>query len=449
MGDLNLSYRPIRSLSGSFQLNTLRDLDQRKTEEVLGLFSVNVGTEIGRKQNFKYTFSPEITSWLSPSYSYNTNYTENHTPEVSNSLGDSLDLRNFSNNTSRDLTINIGIPKLLSAMAGGGGAGVQRVDRVGGQKSEDEVVEEKKDGLWTRSMNRASRIMKNATVRFGRDKLTDYDYVEISPPFMYQLGFKGLDLPPRELRKSRDLSVDGGMTLPAGISLNSGYSERETTSDFRGSSRFSNNITWPKVGLDISNVKLPIKLKEYMTSLSFRSQYSKSKEVSGTGTSGVESQRRGTTWSPFLSTSCQMKNGLAVTYSINRGETETLNFTGSRNTNLRENSSHQLNLNYSLRSSRGLGLPIPGLSSKKLKLSSDLRFQLAFSRGTTREVVVRPDGDDTEIINNVTTSFAPSADYDFSRITTGLRFNYNVVNDKKSDQRRITIGANIWMEFLF
>jgi hypothetical protein len=448
-GDLNLSYRPIRSLSGSFQLNTLRDLDQRKTEDVLGLFSVNVGTEIGRKQNFKYTFSPEITSWLSPSYSYNTNYTENHTPEVSNSLGDSLDLRNFSNNTSRDLTINVGIPKLFSAMAGGDGAGVQRVDRVGGQKGEDEVVEEKKDGLWTRSMNGASRIIKNATVRFGRNKLTDYDYVEIIPSFMYQLGFKGLDLPPRELRKSRDLSVDGGMNLPAGISLNSGYSERETTSDFRGSSRFSNSITWPKVGLDISNVRLPMKLKEYMTSLNFRSQYSKSKEVSGTGTSGVESQRRGTTWSPFLSTSCQMKNGLAVTYSINRGETETLNFTGSKNTNLRENSSHQLNLNYSLRSSRGFGLPIPGLSSKKLKLRSDLRFQLAFSRGTTREVVVRPDGGDTEIINNVTTSFAPSADYDFSRITTGLRFNYNVVNDKKSGQKRITIGANIWMEFLF
>ncbi len=368
---------------------------------------------------------------------------------MSRSLGDSLDLRNFSNSTSRDLSLNIGLPKLFSALAGGGGTGVQRIDRVGGQRTEEETVEEEKESLWTRGMNGASRIVRNATVRFGRDRLTDYDYVEIKPSFLYQLGFEGLGIQPRELRYSKDLSVDGGMNLPAGISLTSGYAEQQTTSDFRGSSRFSSSITWPRVGFDISSVRLPLRFKEFMTSLSFRSQYSKSKEVAGTGTSGVESHKRGTNWSPFFSTSCQMKNGLAVTYSINRGETETLNFTGSRNTNFRENSSHQMNLNYSLRSARGFGLPIPGLSDKKVKLRSDLRFQLDFSRSATKEIVIRPDGEETEIINNVTTSFAPSADYDFSRITTGLRFNYNLVNDKKSGQKRITIGANIWMEFLF
>jgi hypothetical protein len=63
--------------------------------------------------------------------------------------------------------------------------------------------------------------------------------------------------------------------------------------------------------------------------------------------------------------------------------------------------------------------------------------------------VIREDGSETEIVNNVTTTLAPSADYDFSRITTGLRFNYNAVDDRKAGQKRITIGANVWMEFLF
>jgi hypothetical protein len=279
--------------------------------------------------------------------------------------------------------------------------------------------------------------------------MTDYDFVEITPPLLYQLGFRDLDLDPRERRFSRTMSIDGGLNLPAGVSVTTAYRERNSDTDFRGSSRFSSGITWPDVGVDVSNLRLPADWRRVLTSLSVNSRYTRNRDTSGTESNGVESRKRGVDWSPFLSLSGQMRNGLSLSYSLNRSETTTLNFTGSGNTNVRESSNHQFNLNYSLRSSRGLGLPVPGLSDRKLKLKSDLRFQLALSRGSTREVVFREGGDETEIVNNVTTTFAPSADYDFSRITTGLRFNYTAVDDRKSGQKRITIGANVWMEFLF
>ena len=452
-GELNISHRPLRSLSGSYQLNVKRDLDQGRTASVLGLFSVNVGTEIKRNQTFQYTYSPEVVSWLSPSYTFNTRYAEDHTPEVSRSQGDSLDVRNFTSTTNRDLTINLGLPKLLSALAGGAGTdgvGV-KTSRVGGKKKEgvNGEVEEERESWWTSGLGRASRIIRNATIRFGRENMTDYDYVEITPPFLYQIGLSELDLEPRERRKANSLSLDGGMNLPAGLSVTSGYAERESGNDFRGSARFSSSITWPKIGAELSSLKLPLKWREYLTSVSHSSQYSESREVAGTETNGVESPKRGVSWSPFLSMSTQLRNGLAVTYSLSRSEAKTLNFTGSENTNVKGGSNHQLNLAYSLRSASGFGLPIPGLSRKKVKLKSDLRFQLSFSRSTTTEIVVREDGGETEIVNNVTTTFAPSADYDFSRITTGLRFNYNAVDDRKAGQKRITIGANVWMEFLF
>lgn len=452
MGEISVSHRPLRSLSGSYLLNVQRDLDQRRVESMLGLFSVNIGTEIKRRQTFQYTYSPELFSWLSPSYSFNTNYLEDHTPEVSRSLGDSLDVRNFGNTTNRDLTINVGLPALLGALSGGpvtGGTVQRTAGVVGGAKEEEEAVETKRESWLTRGLRRTSRMMKNATVRFGREDMTDYDFVEITPPFLYQIGLKQLDTPPRERRKSKNFSVDGGMNPVTGISVTSGYAERQSMNDFRGSSRFSSSITWPKVGVDLPSLKMPLAWRDYLTSISLSSQYSETKEISGTETNGVESNRSGVSWSPFLSMSTQFRNGLALTYSLSSAETKTLNFTGSGNTSVKENSNHQVSMNYSLRSASGFGLPIPGISKKKVKLKSDLRFQMSFSRGSTKEVVIDDDGSEIEIVNNVTTSFAPSADYDFSRITTGFRFNYNNVNDRKADQKRITIGANVWMEFIF
>ncbi|OGF97725.1 MAG: cell surface protein SprA, partial [Candidatus Glassbacteria bacterium RBG_16_58_8] len=354
--EVSLTHRPLRSLSGNYQLNVVRDLDQRRISGLLGLFAVNVGTEIRRQQLFQYTYAPEILTWLSPSYSFNTRYAEDHSPQVSRSRGDSLDVRNFSNTTSRDLTLTVGLPKLLSAMAGGGTA-----DRVGadagkanaGERvgAQEEAVEEKEGG-WKRGMLRASRMVKNATIRFGRERLTDYDYVEISPPILYQLGFQDLDLEPRQRNRSRDFSADGGMTFPANVSLTTGYSERNAKNDFRGSSRSTSNVTWPKVGTEISSLKLPLQMRDFLTAVSLSSHYSKNREDSGTESNGLESRRRGVVWSPFFSVSTQLKSGLSASYSLDKSETTTRSYIGSRNTNFKDNSNHQVNLGYSLRSQR-------------------------------------------------------------------------------------------------
>jgi hypothetical protein len=451
-GEVVIKHRPLRSLSGTYQLQVVRDLDQRRVNDIFGILSINTGTEINRRQTLQYTYSPEVLSWLSPSYSFNTRYVEDHTPQVSRTVSDSLDVRKFNNNTQRDLTVNLGLPKLFAAMSGGVAGKVSgKVTHVGGRgvKREKAKVEKASVSAWRRGMGRASRMFKNVTFRLGRDNMTDYQYVTIKPPLLYQLGLKELDLEPRQRRKTRDLSVDGGMSLPVGISINSGYAEKHSENVFRGSSNFSSSITWPKVGLDIPSLRIPMSIRRYLTAVSLNSQYSKSRQVSGTGSNGVESSARGVSWTPFLSLSSQYKNGLTATYSFTRGETRTLNFTGSGNTSLKENGGHQLNLNYSLRTRKGFGLPVPGLSKKKIRWKSALKLQLSFSRNSSREVVLHEGGADTEIVNNVTTTIEPSADYDFSRITTGLRFNYNVVNNRKSGQRTITIGANVWMQFLF
>ena len=51
--------------------------------------------------------------------------------------------------------------------------------------------------------------------------------------------------------------------------------------------------------------------------------------------------------------------------------------------------------------------------------------------------------------DNVTTSIAPSMSYDMTRMTAGVRFSYDVNNDKKQDKKRITVGASMWIEFIF
>jgi hypothetical protein len=263
------------------------------------------------------------------------------------------------------------------------------------------------------------------------------------------VGLEDISADPWELRNSNSLGVDTGLRLPKGISVDGGYSESETDRTSRNSNTFSKQITWPKVNLNISSVQLPAGWRGIISSVSARSGYLVRKDKAGTETNGVESKSRSVSFSPLVSVNMNLLGGLSTRVSLEKGEARSESFVGLRSTNISTNSSQQVTLDYTFKSSKGFGLPIPGLSSKKISIKSNMRTNLTFNRSRTTRINI-PEGG-TKVVQSdiIATSISPSLSYDMTRMTAGLRFSYDVNNDKKQEKKRITVGASMWVEFIF
>jgi hypothetical protein len=434
-GSGDISLRPLRSFTSRYHLEVMTDRTQPKEGSFLGL-SFNKGTEIQRTQTVDLNYSPEIFSWLSPTWSYNTNYRENHRPEVARSLGDSLDVRKFDNTTRRNISVNLGLPSIASYL-------------VKQQRTTADDTTSAAPGFLSKGISFVVGTLKPVNFTVSREKYSDYQFVPFRPSFKYQIGLEDLGVDPWEKRRSKSIGIDTGLKLPQGISIDGGYSESNVDRTSRNSASFSEQVGWPKVNLSVSSIDLPQGWKGIISSVSARSGYLVRKEKAGTETNGVESKTRSVTFSPLVSINMNLFSGLSTRVSVEKGESRSEAFVGLRSTNISNNSSQQVSVDYTFKSDKGLGLPIPGLSSKKIKLKSNMRTSITFNRSRTTRVNVPEGGTEVVQSDNVTTSIAPSLSYDMTRVTAGFRFNYDVNNDKKQEKKRITIGASMWLEFIF
>lgn len=435
-GSIDVSHRHIRSLTSRYHLEVVTDRTQPKRGKFLGLFGFNKGTEIQRSQNVDLNYSPEVFTWLSPTWSYNTSYRENHRPEVAKSLGDTLDVRKFDNTTRRTISVNLGLPFIAN-----------QIVRSPSAAQADSAAPS--PGVFSKVMAFAIGTLKPVTFNTSREKYTDYQFVDFRPTFKYQVGLEDLPIDPWEKRISRSLGIDSGFKFPQGISVDGGYSESRTDRTARNSASFSRQIGWPKVNFSVSSIQLPRNWRGVISGVTARSGYLVKKDVAGTETNGIESRTRSVNYSPLVSLNMNLFGGLATRVNVERNESRTESFVGLRSTNITTGSSQQVSLDYTFKSAKGFGLPIPGLSGKKIKLKSNMRTNITFNRSRTRRVNIPEGGEEVLQSDNVTTSIAPSLSYDMTRMTAGFRFNYEVNNDKKQEKKRITIGASMWLEFIF
>jgi|GEM_PF-4853775 len=435
-GSVDVSQRFIRSFSSRYNLQVVTDRTQYQKGSFLGV-PFNKGTEIQRTQVLDLNYRPEIFSWLSPSWSYNTNYRENHSPEIARSLGDTLDVRKFNNTTRRNISVNLGLPGVANHL-------LKRQ-----QVSSPEDTTGTSPGFMSKGLGFVVGMLKPVNFTMSREKYSDYQFVGFKPSFKYQIGLRDLSIDPWEERISKTLGVDTGLRLPQGVSVDGGYSESNTDRTARNSATSSQQITWPKVNITVSSVQLPQGWRGIISNVTARSGYIVRKDKSGTETNGLESSSRSVQFSPLVSLNMNLFSGLSTRVSVEKGEARSQAFVGLRSTNVTNNSSQQVSVDYTFKSSKGFGLPIPGLSKKKLKIKSNMRTNVTFNRSRTTRVNLPEGGSRVVQSDNVTTSIAPSLSYDMTRMTAGFRFNYDVNNDKKQEKKRITIGASMWLEFIF
>jgi hypothetical protein len=436
-GTGEVSVRPLRSLTSKYHLEVMTDRTQPKQGSLLGLFSFNKGTEIQRSQSIDIDYAPEVLSWFSPTWGYNTTYRENHRPEVAGSLGDTTDVRKFDNTTRRNFSIDLDLPGIAAPLL------KQR------SPAEKDTTVAAGQSLFSKSMGVVLGTLKPVRFNVSREKFSDYQFVPFRPSFSYQIGLEDLSIDPWERRISRSLGVDTGLKFPQGVSVDGGYSETNTDRTSRSSASFSEQRTWPKVNVAVSGIKVPQEWTGVLTSVTARSGYIVRKDVAGSETNGVESTTRSVTYSPLVSLTMNLFSGLSTQVSLEKGRSEARALVGLKSTTVSTNSSQQVSLDYVFKTAKGFGIPLPGLSSKKIKFKSNMRTGLTFNRARTKRVNSPESGNEVVQSDNVTTSIKPSLSYDMTRMTAGFQFSYDVNDDKKQAKKRITVGASMWIEFIF
>lgn len=430
-GSGSFSYRPHRTVNSNYQLNVTRDLNLEDELEAYGL-----GREIGRNQRADASFAPAILKLLSPSLSFATSYSENHSPDQVQAPppNDTVDVRNVGNQnrTSLNLTLNLSeaVAKLTS------------------------LRDESKDSLvgsphWiAKQIERLSRKVVSPTGSYSIDRESQFYYVRERPSWEYQLGLReGLAeeverIPWDEyMSKTNSYSVRSGMNL-AILTVTASYSSSESQGG-RGNNRtLSKSNIWPNLGVSVGPVRRlgPLKL---LTDCSVSSNFTSKRDESWA--LGKESEMRITRSRDFrplvgLRATLWKKVGANVNTSYTISDSEER---ATGNVTRREGEGASLSLAYAFSAPTGLGLPL----LRRIRFQSDLSTSLDLGYNADREENVS----ENEVrADNVSYSATPSANYNFSQsVLGGISAEYTHRRDRKTGRATRVVGLRFSVEFKF
>ena len=204
--------QPFKSLTATYSFSGTRDLtydkggndlldpdDLQPTGLVFPFWKFLSARETGRNQKARLQLKPRMMSWFEPSISYDVSFNENNSPSLG---GDSLDVRDVSATTAREVRVTISINRLFSKISkiGGGKSGLLKF--IGSLGGKFQAIQ--------------GNIKRNTSNKYK-------DLFE-RPDISYQLGFvediAGYAPYDRALRDSWGLS--GGMQITKDLRLAAG-----------------------------------------------------------------------------------------------------------------------------------------------------------------------------------------------------------------------------------
>lgn len=472
--DGSASYAPFPSLTTSFKMSLKRDL--RLPHEWLG---VDIGMETNRNQQVQASYKPPPI-WLigafSPDFNYVATYNEDSSPNVRRS-GDPRGVRNVSSGRTASVKMRFDVggmfgrvfrtlrlnekqenpsrssrgrgsgrppPATAGADTAAAGAAPDSVE-TGGGGPDPLVAVRKVTGI-------LSRIRKvNASIQ--QRTQSNYNRIPYRPALEYQLGFTPesgvtsggiLYDTPERFTKALVIGLDSGTELTKNIDLAGRYSTSFSTSNFRDNETESRNTTWPDFNVSWKGLEqLGIFGGMFQTSsatFSYKRTTQKSGRVGTTDSENSTSQMSPT----FVA---KWKNGLNSTLTFARNKR--INDTRGSKTEL-TGITVAMDLKYSFRPGKGLGIPLPFLSNKlNLKSNLDTSLNIAYSRNSgQRYSSLSPEPEDLPGTNSLRVS--PRMTYNFSRTLNGSFFvDYSRSYSEASNQTTTLIRMGITAIFTF
>ncbi len=427
-GQAGVEFQPFASMRARVGWDATRDLVFPQTVFKRG----TLGTEALRSQTFDFDWSPPLATWLTPRYTYASNYSRNHTREASRSL-DSLDLRDFGVTVNHTLSLQVGLPELVQLL---------QSDR-GGQAG---PVATTRESWWGRFLE---------PIRYDARRRENVFYVqeEDDPTFGFGWGFGDLyeenQSRPQNFGRHDEWGVSTGLEPVGGLLVRGAYRETDDTRRYLEGVNLSSTRVWPSVDLQWRSIRLPGFLQRWVASASMTSAFER-RTGDNVANDQLLSDSDRRQWDPIFSLGFTLTNGLSTDFRAVNGKVFTTQVRGGSIDSRREENStdYLVSLDYNIRPGTTLYIPFPTLWGVKLR--QPLLTSLTFARRYRLDETVTPQSE-TPVVNlrTATTEVRPSVAYEFGRVVSGFAISYLSRNDQKRDIRNTTVGMEAFLDFLF
>jgi len=256
----------------------------------------------------------------------------------------------------------------------------------------------------------------------------------------YQFGFtseagvegKSGDIERKPDRASDNLTIDlrSGINISSNADLLFNYNFLKRKDDHAGRISESNLITWPSVSFSLSGLEKIRLFKNTFERSDLKLNFERKRKTD------VRGKETSYSLSPIWS--IVWKNSLSSNISFTYNQTSSI----QNNQDIwSKNWSVAVNLKYSVRGDKGLGLPLPFLKSKRLKFSSTLNTSLDLSYSSSSKYNQPP---------AQTISISPRASYKFSnRLTGSMYFMYKRTSGGQLGYIYNSVGLGVSAEFRF
>ncbi|MGQ0563229.1 MAG: hypothetical protein ACT443_15315 [Gemmatimonadota bacterium] len=426
--DLTIGWQPFSSLTGSIALRTARDLldPERASNQPLtrsaiddaraSLAGVDLGWETNRSLRSELSFKPVIASWLRPSAVWTTRFgTDRSTSylEIVTVGADSTAIlqRRFQADRQlrRQLDFNaFGLYQTLVA------------DTTG----------------FAGLTGRVLKALQPVTLSWNSSLGSQFDRNSTTPTVAYQLAlgdlerfrFMGVDSAAAATETGR-FDASTAVRFLRSAQLDVQYSSSELQAfDQRGGSRTEEEVTWPNLRLNWSDLPLPGAMRKFVKQMSVSSSYQFKQRDQALGISGGADRGSRETSVPFTAR-MTLAGGLAAMNSGTWSTGERQDPTGDAE---KDGMSHNLNLSVTFKPPKGLGEKLREPIRANIALTQNQQRQCRFSTtipGADGEPACVPFLDFRNRVLNLT------VDTNVSDLIVGLQLGYTARQDFVGTQR--------------
>jgi len=421
----------LKSLKADYNISNVMDL---RDDSRINLSKLQLGKEISRKQTATLDYQPTIVKFITNSYSYRADYSENNDPNSGASGGRSVSVKN-----AQGVDLNLSFKKLFGDWA---------------KPKSTEFGPGSPQWLVYQIRKLAGRI-DPVRANYQRDKSFNLAGLYSRPSWKFQLGLtEDPDSPqnPQVYQNNRESissswSLKTGLEILPGIDVGTSYKLRDNISRTPDKADQTRTVNFPDISVRWGNVDKIGPLSSLLESSSLDFGYSRKQEEKGDeGLKELTSESETKDFSPLLAWTARWKKNVSTTLKTTRVFSEQKIFRGSATTTRREEQTYSFNISYSFSSPQGIRLPLLG----RIRFTSNLNLALDIS---TRENVERTalqglgfnvKADTREL------RVQPTASYSFSKnVTGGLNAVWMNSDDRKTNQKRRVRELGFWTELRF
>ena len=279
-------------------------------------------------------------------------------------------------------------------------------------------------------------------------QLSDQDQLEISS------GFKLRRIRFGKKRLGSTFDLTARYTRQVGDASQISLREDALTDDLVWTSRVTNHTTlveWPDIQVSGSSLEKGVPfLEKRFRSITLRSRYARSEDVSGDQFNPETSIRVGANWTPFFQLDTSFKNGMRLTIRSNKRKSENIrNQAAVRSITTTQTGDFAINLNHTMQWKKHIPNPL-GRGKKVITTSVDLSVGLDI-RSTRTFTSSSPSYNEVVQTDNRTLTLSTEAGYKFTRNIHGTaEIEYIERKDNKTLSRTSrSLGLTLAATFQF